>query len=419
MGKIISIKNVEEVLMSYVPKVSKYSGDGMSLERLWPLLEATGNPHKKLKVIHVAGTSGKTSTAYYLSALLGSTRSKVGLTVSPHVDSIKERLQINNKFLSNKQFCGDFTVFMNLINKVDTNPSYFELLIVFAYWEFVRQNVDYAVIETGLGGLLDGTNVATRKDKVCVITDIGLDHTKILGRSISDITIQKAGIIQTGNVVFMYRQSKQVMNQVKNRVLQKKAVLNTLNQNMPVASYSPEYKNLPAFQKRNWLLAKNVFEYLAERDGLSQTSSAESLNIVIPGRMEVINLLNNGQLIMDGAHNSQKIKAFVESFKKLYPHKKAVVVVALKEGKEFTEVLSELSDITEGFIFTTFNTSQDLPAVSQDVNILNSFAVKLGIDSVVEPDNRLALSKLLKNQADIKLIIGSFYLLGQIRKLVF
>ncbi len=412
------VGEVETILSKYIPKVNKYTGDGYSLERMWPLLKAVGNPQEQLNAIHIAGTSGKTSTAYYISALLKSTGAKVGLTVSPHVDSIKERVQINNKFLSDEQFYNEFVVFMNLVKKAETTPSYFELLIVFIYWEFVRQKVDYAVIETGLGGLLDGTNVITKKNKVCVITDIGFDHIGVLGNTLKEIARQKAGVIQSENVVFIYNQSKQVMEQVNARVLQKNAILNSLNYDELLFNNSSKIETLPAFQKRNWLLSNSVFEYLLKRDNLGIASRMSPSEVVIPGRMEVVSLPDGSILIMDGAHNEQKMETFINSFKELYPNKKAFVMMALKRDKDYPKILKLVSQIADKFVFTTFNTYQDTPAISIAPKELSEELLRYNIKSTESVDNHKALNQLLGSSNDIKLVIGSFYLLGQVRPFI-
>ena len=203
---IVNIDQAIAELQKYVPAVARYSGDDMTLDRMWPLLSAVGNPHKKLKTIHIAGTSGKTSTSYYIAALLKASGQRTGMTVSPHVDSITERLQIDGSPVSDDLFCSYLSEFLDLITDVDPQPSYFELMIAFVLWVFARENLDYVVLETGMGGLFDGTNVVTRSDKICVITDIGLDHTQILGNNVEQIAAQKAGIIHKGNHVFTYKQ---------------------------------------------------------------------------------------------------------------------------------------------------------------------------------------------------------------------
>jgi dihydrofolate synthase/folylpolyglutamate synthase len=413
--KISSIEEAVSLLNEYVPKVSAYSGDGMTLDRMWPLLELVGNPHQKLKAIHIAGTSGKTSTSYYIAAMLKQSGNTVGLTISPHVDSITERLQINGQPVSDKLFCSELGMFMDLIGNDNQMPSYFELLIVFVFWFFERAKVDYVVVETGMGGLLDGTNVLQHDDKVCVITDIGFDHMHILGNNLPEIAAQKAGIIQYKNAVFMYNQSSDVMNSVDERVKVKSARLNTF-------TYDDLFKNsvnlnLPEFQKRNWLLSNQVVQALAVRDGFDAVLPLPE-SIIVPGRMEKATLEDGSLLIMDGAHNGQKMETFVASFKAQHPEQKAVVMIALKMGKEFQEVIDALNSITAELIITTFSTSQDLPAVSQDPKIIENYCLQRKIKATVIENSEEATNYLLSQKCSIKVITGSFYLLGQVRHLL-
>ena len=138
-------------LQPYVPLVAQLTGGNTTLERIEPLMVLLANPERKLKIIHVAGTSGKTSTSYYIAALLQSGGQKVGLTVSPHVDSVTERLQIDGRPISDQLFCSELEIFLELVDQLKQPPSYFELLYAFGLWVFERHGVDYAVVETGLG----------------------------------------------------------------------------------------------------------------------------------------------------------------------------------------------------------------------------------------------------------------------------
>jgi dihydrofolate synthase/folylpolyglutamate synthase len=407
---IASNQQAEEILQTYVPEVAAYSGDGMSLKRMWPLLAAVDDPHQKLRAIHIAGTSGKTSTAYFAAAILRASNKKVGLTVSPHVDSITERVQINGSPISEELFCRYLARFLELIRNVSPRPSYFELMVVFVYWVFVQEKVEYAVIETGMGGLLDGTNVIDRPDKVCVITDIGFDHMHVLGKTIPEIAAQKAGIIHKQNDIFMYRQSDAVMSSIQSRVDQKNARLRVVT----YAKQPAAQRQLPDFQHRNYTLAHEVCAAVAERDGFALDESFDPSEVVVPGRIEV---REEGEktLVMDGAHNAQKIQTFVSSFQKLFPGQKADVMLALKKGKEYPEAIDSLLPIVRTCIVTTFDTSQDMPAVSQDPGTIQKYLAAKHIKAEVHTSFREAYDVLMSQDSTIKLVIGSFYLLGQLR----
>lgn len=423
METISNIQQANERLAAYVPQVKELLGKDVTLERMTPLMELLGNPQDELKIIHVAGTSGKTSTSYYIASLLHASGKKVGLTVSPHLDSVTERVQINLNPLSEIEFCKALSEFLELIKPANPIPTYFELLIAFVYWYFAKANVDYAVMETGLGGLHDATNVAGNADKVCVITDIGFDHMHVLGDKLHEIAAQKAGIIKPKNHVLMYKQDDEVnkvFEQVSTKNKAKLTVIDELAErtNMMIPE---DLNSLPLYQQRNWLLSYKVWEFIEQRDGLSAPRwdrILETLHQKVPGRMDTL-IIGNKTVIMDGAHNEQKIHAFVDSFKKLYPHKKSAILLALKEGKEYESVLPLLLPICSSMIITSFDALQDLPISSIKPEELATAASKAGYKNVVtESDPIKAYEKLSEMPDEILLIIGSFYLLSCIRPLI-
>ena len=413
---IKNIQEAEQVLAAYIPQVRELLGKDLTLDRMKPLLETLGNPQDQLKIIHIAGTSGKTSTAYYITALLKVAGLKVGLTVSPHLDSVTERVQINLEPLPEAEFCQALGEFLDLIASVEPRPTYFELLIAFAYWYFAKVGVDYAVMETGLGGSFDATNVAGKSDKVCVITDIGLDHMHVLGNTVTEIAGQKAGIIHASNQVFMYDQSPAVMEVFEHTTKEKNAILNVLS--VSAGENGETFDSLPDYQKRNWLLAKFTYDYVAERDSLPPLTSenlAISMQTQVPGRMDV-RQVNGKTIVMDGAHNEQKMTAFVESFKALYPDKKAAILLALKEGKEYEAVLPLLEPICSQLIVTSFPSAQDLPTPSIDPQVLATAAKGGGFNNIqTEPDPLMAYQLLQAAAEDMVIVTGSFYLLSSLR----
>lgn len=413
-----NIQEAEAALAKYIPMVKEMTGRDITLDRIRVLLAAVGNPHTRLRVIHVAGTSGKTSTAYYIASLLGASGKKIGLTVSPHIDTITERVQVNSMPLAEAEFCGALGELLDLIEAVAPEPSYFELLIAFAYWYFDKTGVDYAVVETGMGGLHDGTNIAARADKVCVITDIGLDHTHILGTTVEEISAQKAGIIYPGNKAFMYGQAPAVNEVFIDYAQRQGAELWLLDQSELAQELGqPGLQDLPLYQQRNWLLARAASQYVAERDGLELSASgiADSLAVQVPGRMDKISVKGK-TVIMDGAHNEQKIRAFVESFLKEYPAQRVPILLSLKQGKEYQSVLPLLKPICSQLVVTTFDVLQDLPSISIDPTVVAESAESLGFQNVqVVPDPNMAFRTLLELPGDLAVVTGSFYLLSCIR----
>jgi dihydrofolate synthase/folylpolyglutamate synthase len=416
--RLQSLRSAEIALRPYVPLVAQLTGGNTTLARIEPLMTLLGNPERKLRIIHVAGTSGKTSTSYFIAGMLRAADCKIGLTVSPHVDKISERVQINGSPISDKEFCAELTIFLDIVRQAAEPPSSFELLYAFSLWVFERQKVDYAVIETGMGGLHDATNVAVRPDKVCVITDIGYDHMHVLGHTLPEIALQKIGIMHPGNVGLTYQQSPEIMNVFKDYASEQSADLVVVHEDTERVNYGSSLATLPLYQQRNWLLAHRVYEYVANRDNLPHISS-ESLtatqSIKVPARMEIVKI-GGKQIIMDGAHNEQKMTAFVASFQHQFPGVRPAVLIALKTGKEFEAVSPLLAELAATIIVTTFNTSQDLPAQSMDPLVLAQALRDAGAGSVqVIPDQRQAYESLMLMPSNIVIITGSFYLLSQLR----
>lgn len=418
--KLQTMDDVERVLASYYAVAAETTGKGITVERVERLLAHIGNPEQELKVIHIAGTSGKTSTTYYVAALLRAAGQKVGHTVSPHIDSLTERIQIDGKPLSERRFCDLMSEFLVVAADAPEVPSWFELMIAFALWVFAREHVDYAVLETGMGGLHDATNACNRPDKICVITDIGLDHTQWLGNTIAQIAGQKAGIIHPGNAVFMYEQPPEIMQVVRFKVTQSPgAELYQQNQALLADIYDEVFPgDMPLFQRRNWLLAYAVYRYLVNRDSLPLIDKA-ALSVTqqetVPARMEVI--VHQGKtIVLDGAHNEAKMKAFVESFQAQYGRRKVPVLLALKADKYHDGIVPLLSEIAEKVTVTSFAASQDWPIESADPAHLAGILKNAGFaDIAIEPNMAAAYKQLLTNTDDLAVVTGSFYLISQLR----
>ncbi len=383
------------------------------LTNMRKLMAFLDNPQDKYSVIHVAGTSGKTSTCYYISALLSATGKKTGLTVSPHVDKLSERVQINSSQYSEADFCKYLEEFLSKVEESSIEPSWFELVVAFAFWRFAEEKVDYAVVEVGLGGLLDGTNVINRPGKVCVITDIGYDHMDVLGNTLAKIATQKAGIIMPGNKVFIHEQDAEIMDVIEKTAKDKHADLTVLG-----ASVNQE-KDLPDYQYRNWTLALATYNYIVNRDKLQPLSEEQldtAMHTQVPGRMDIRHLADK-TIVMDGAHNFQKMVAFIDSYQKLYPDQKAAVLIAIREGKDYKDIVGPIIKVASRVIVTTFETNQDLPIKSMAVaNLVNVF--ESHVPTVSIEDHKKAYQELLNGPESTFIITGSIYLLGQIRTLM-
>jgi dihydrofolate synthase/folylpolyglutamate synthase len=389
-----------------------------TLDRMQALMQHLDNPQDTMRILHVAGTSGKTSTAYYGTTLLEADGTDVGLTVSPHVDEVNERIQINHVPLPEAVFCEELDTFLGIVKAGGLRPSYFEFMIAFAFWEFAKRKVAYAVVEVGLGGLLDATNVITRADKVCIITDIGLDHTNVLGNTLGEISTQKAGIIQSLNHVFMYTQSEEVMAPVRARCESCDATLHL------VAPYSIQAsKELPLFQQRNLYLAEQAVNYMLTRDSgktLTPTQIQRAEAVVVPARMEILKVAGK-TVIVDGSHNGQKIGALAESIRAKFPGQSIAALVGFIQDvdERWQRGVSALSELTDHLIVTAFTVEQDVPKNSMDPERIVQYCQSIGYQAVeIETDPKAALTKLLACPEPIVLVTGSFYLLNHIRPLL-
>jgi len=437
--KILNYKQAIQYLNKSIPKGKlRYPGK-TGLDRQIFLLKCLDNPQNRYPVIHIAGTSGKGSTASYLSYLLENHGFKVGLTVSPHIFDIKERIQINNKFISEK----DFVILLNkIIPAVEKTKeeglgkaTYFEIMVCLFYLAFYYYKVDYAVIETGMGGLMDGTNVIDSEEKIAVITRLGLDHTGILGNNISEIASQKAGIIKKKNTVVSLWQIKKAR-----MILEKVAKKNETNilyiknkdnyKNICLKDGSLVYdfsfkelilkklllKTIALYQVENSALALSALKLISEKFNfeIDEKIIRETLiKFKLIGRMNCFD-----KVIFDGAHNPQKMNSFIKSLKLSFPNKKFIFVVAFKQKKESKKMLSLIIPMASKIILTSFVVKdQDMMAVSQTNNRMIETLKSLNFNEYQIIENPEEAVKKAMNESKFVAITGSLYLFSKINLL--
>jgi dihydrofolate synthase/folylpolyglutamate synthase len=410
---IATIRQANEVLHQFWPK----PGWAYSLEHIEQFMACIGNPQDTLRVVHVAGTSGKTSTASFTAALLHAAGKKVGLLISPHITGINERVQIDLQPLSEHDFCQSLAKFLEVVDQTGSDLTNFEILYAFGYWEFARQQVDYAVVEVGVGGLLDATNVVHRADKVCVVTDIGFDHVRLLGRTLPEIAYQKAGIIQPGNTVFCYEQDAPIMEVIRMRCQQQGAELHIA----PALSASVGH-DLPLFQQRNFGLALHTVQYvlgqasepLPDADALEHAAA-----IIIPARMEILHV-HGKTVVLDGAHNSQKMAALRASLQTRFPDQPMAALFAfvVSMEKRVRATIAELSQMTQQVITTGYTPTSENPHRSFAPDTLAAMCREGGMTTTAEPDAQKALQLLLARPEPVLLITGSFYVVSQLRPIL-
>lgn len=402
-----TIQDIEVALMPYTQQSARnFRGGAATLDTTRALARTVGDPQDRLRVVHVAGTSGKTTTSYYIAALLHAAGYTVGLTTSPHITSIKERAQVDGEVLPHDEYIRLFTEYLELVEVSGLSPSYFELMMVFAYWVFDRLGVDYAVIETGVGGRYDSSNIARRPDKVCVITDIGFDHVNILGDSLTEITTQKAGIIANGNIVCMYKQPGAVMDVVRQTVATHQATLYE----------APEHQDASYFV-RNVELAIFAYTQIARRDRLGELDEKlvqKVRHIHVPGRFEHVRA-GRTTFVLDGAHNEQKMIALFHLFDQRYPGRKLPIIFAAKSDKDTAGMLQLLAAHASSVVASEFRIEQDMPTAAVPATEIARIFSGEGIDALTISRLADALERMIDEREQLVLVTGSFFAVAEAR----
>lgn len=422
----------------YTDPRKRFRGD-FGLRGSAKFLELLGNPQNKLKVVHVAGTSGKGSTCFFTSQILSSLGFKTSLTVSPHLLDMRERCQINNSLIEKDDFVEILNSMVPAIDAMSKTefekPSYFMILLGMFFLASVKHKVDYAVVETGFGGKYDGTNNIDRQDKVCIINRIGLDHTEILGDTVEKIAHEKAGIIGKANAVFSCEQEQEAKYVIENKAKEKNAHLEFVSSGSNIidpriidgkalfsfkrGQHIIDDIRLPTpayYQINNCALALAAVTHLADRDGfLIDEKKIKNVlkNAAFGGRMQIMKVKGK-RLILDGAHNPQKMENFIASLKKVVTEKPCFMV-AFKEGKDYRNMLDFIAPIATKIIVTDFDLGQDMAHKSQNAEDIKSYLISIGFYNVEIVKGYEKAYKILVNDLSRELVItGSLYLLSSV-----
>jgi dihydrofolate synthase/folylpolyglutamate synthase len=447
-----NFSEANEYLETLIPEEYR-STEALKLERINYLLKLLDNPHKRFKSIHIGGTSGKGSVAYFLSQLLTSQGYKTGLHISPHLQSIKERMKVSGKIISDESFVNILNKIKPLAEKTEKDlglkkPTYFETTVAMAFYYFAEEKVDIAVVEVGLGGKLDATNVI--EPIASIITNVDLDHTDILGDTVEKIAEDKSGIIKKNTPVISGSRKLAVR-----KVIAKKAKKNNspiyligekFNYKVKSVSFSGVVFNfywqgkttknnrlsIPAiYQVENASLALTAINLLKEKgfriNGKKLHHSLKSAKV--PGRFEIITSgrrtgPNKPLIILDGAHNPVKVKTFLKSLTKIIPDKKFVFLVAFKKGKDIEQMLKLMKPCVKTFVITQFSKITDMGKhFTTPAEDIEKILKKLNFSGeiLVEKNSVKALNKAKKIAGKDNTIIttGSLYLIGEIRDIFF
>ena len=350
------------------------------LYRMEAILEALGNPERELKSIHIAGTNGKGSTAAMVTAFAKAHGLRVGTFTSPHMDSIRERIQLDGVPLEEEPFWQAATLVREVECRLleEWRPfNYFEILTAMMFVVFQQEAVDLAIIEVGIGGLLDNTNVG--HPPVSVITTIGLDHQDLLGSTLEEIAVQKAGIIKAGQQVVVGPVTRECMAVIREIARQQGATVLAFGETFSLVDdlYQDATFTIPlgqlalkgAFQKENATVAIRAFRAWMEATGRSvQAECIEAaLRLVSwPGRMEVLQA--TPLVMIDGAHNLPAIERLVQNMRTHVGKKQTLLFSALtrKDSKQMLLRLQEaLPNVN--IILTSFHPSRGMSIDRSDV----------------------------------------------------
>ncbi len=386
----------------------------LGLDRVSQVLEMLGNPQDKLNVIHVAGTNGKGSVCSILSNILTRSGYKTGLYTSPHLFDYTERIKIDNNDISKNNFADYIIEICELAEKNDVHLTEFEILTVAAYKYFYDQKVDIAVIETGLGGRLDATNVI-KKNLLSVITSISIDHIDRLGNTIDQIALEKAGIIKPNSDVVFDSENfgKEILVKC---VKEKNAKWHAPNQKVEfefdgIKNYAVfdgqrvEFSLLGLWQKNNLELVLEAVNVLNSKGiEISKDSLLSGLKTAVwPARMQYIAEKN---IVIDGAHNIDGAKKLKESLKYYFPNKKRLWIYGSLNTKEYLKIMDELFEDDDIVYIYEFSNK----------NSIKLEDIKLYKNTQFEKIN-ISKAENILNYYDkncLKIIAGSFYMIGEI-----
>ena len=395
------------------------------LYRMEAILEALGNPEHGLKSIHIAGTNGKGSTAAMMTAFAKAHGLRVGTFTSPHMDSIRERIQLDGVPLGEEPFWQAASVIRGVESRLLEEWgafNYFEILTAMMFVVFQQEGVDLAIIEVGIGGLLDNTNVG--HPLVSVITTIGLDHQDLLGSTLEEITAQKAGIIKAGQQVVVGPVTRECMDVIREIASEKGATVQAFGEDFSLVEDSYQDTKLTisleklalkgAFQKENATVAIRAFCSWMEATGRSvQPEFIEAVLRVVswPGRMEV--LQETPLVIIDGAHNLPAIERLVQNMTIRVGKKQTLLFSALtrKDSQQMLLRLQEaLPDVN--IILTSFHPSRGMSIARSDVEAyLDSPQVSYE-ESFEDVIDRFASSTDDKSEL---WVTGSLYFIAEVR----
>ncbi|MBI5676115.1 MAG: bifunctional folylpolyglutamate synthase/dihydrofolate synthase [Nitrospirae bacterium] len=414
-------------------------GIKLGLSNTKKVMGLLGEPQNLFRSVHIAGTNGKGSTASAIASILTESGFRVGLYTSPHLLSFTERIKINNHQITEDKVLSLTSHIQDITASTDLQLTFFEFATAIAFHYFASEKVDWAVVETGMGGRFDATNVIL--PDVSVITSISLDHSEFLGSSISDIAFEKAGIIKLATPVVTSAQTPEGMKQISDIAEIRNSELHIYDRDFKGTLLSmddkhiafdyigdKEFRNLSLplsgrHQLCNASMAVRTCEVL-RREGvpISDTSLRNGLlNIALEGRLERVS--ENPVIILDGAHNPGAAVSLAGSIKELFTNKRVIMVIGVMSDKDIEGTLKPLMQIAETVVLTKpkgeraaspqklYDTALKIQKRNEDCRA--SSIVKT--DSVADA---LTHAKKEWREENIILVTGSFYTTGEAKEIL-
>ena len=409
----MNYKEVIEYLYSQLPVFQNQGASALNykLDKITQICELLGNPQKKLKCVHVAGTNGKGSTSHFTASILQENGYKVGLYTSPHLKSFTERIRINGVEIAEQDVINFVMEYKTIIE--DLKPSFFEWTVALAFYHFALQQVDIAVIEVGMGGRLDSTNII--KPLLSIITNIGLDHEQFLGTTIQQIAREKAGIIKENIPVLISETQAETTAVFKEFAIKKVAKIKWVDQSSTNYLKGMDL-SIPDYLKRNAQTAchavveleKQGYEvnYATFYDGLQKVT----LNTGLKGRWQTLHI--NPLIICDTGHNKDGVKQVVENLG-LINFNQLHIVFGVVKDKELSGMLSLLPKEAT-YYFCSPNIARALPA--EDLKI-KANSLNLKGNSYNSVKEAIDAAKNASEKKDVIFIGGSNFVVAEIEDL--
>ena len=380
-------------------------GQKPGLGRIRRLLGRLGDPQERLKFVHIAGSNGKGSTAAMLASVLTAAGLRTGLYTSPHLWRFHERFQVDGVPIPGDELAEITTQVLGAAE----DETEFELMTAIGMVYFLRSQCGIVVLETGLGGRLDSTNVIPAPE-VAVITNIGLEHTQLLGDTLEKIAREKAGIIKPGSSCVLYHQEREV-EQVVDQVCREQGVpLTVVGSDKLETPY--HISLLGGYQLRNAAVVLETVRILRKRGwDIPEAALVRGLKQAKwPGRLELAG--HDPDIILDGGHNPQCMEALARSLRELYPGKKLIFLTGVLADKDWTAMMGELLPLAKEFYTVTPDSPRAMPARE-----LAGYLRGQGVKAVPCGTVRDGLDRALAaaGPQDVVCACGSLYMIGEIR----